>query len=330
MAYTTIDDSSAHFQTKLYTGTGSSLALTNDGNSDLNPDLVWVKRRDGTYSHAMFDTTRGSTYRLISSSVGAEDTNAQYITSFNTDGFTAGTDANINGSNLTYVAWQWKKGTTPGFDIVAYTGNATARTISHGLGAIPKVIICKSRGSTKAETHWMVYHHALAADAETDYLFLDTTAAAADDTVWNDTAPTSSVFSLGTQDSVNWNTATFIAYLFAEVQGFSKFGAYEGNGNANGPFVHCGFKPAFVMTKSVDSTSDWNIFDHKREGYNVDNDTLKANDDAAELTTDMIDLLSNGFKLRIATDPNVAETYIYMAFAENPFVTSTGTPCTAR
>ena len=340
--YTTIDDPSLYFNTILYTGdivdgdgSGHTLAITGVG---FAPNLVWHKCRSAGQPHLIVDTVRGTTsYNFFYTNTVAEVTaNVNgAIKTIDSDGITveAGTDSssksNVAGADgFTYAFWNWKETATAGFDIVSYTGTGSAKTESHSLSAVPHFIIVKNRTDTDA---WRIYHHKNTAAPETDYLVLDSTDATADSVdQWNDTAPTSSVFTVGTSDQTNENTDSFIAYLFSEKQGFSKFGTYEGNGNADGTFVYTGFRPAFVMTKSVDSTSDWHIFDDQRLGYNVDNNTLAANLSDAEATTDMIDILSNGFKLRIATDPNVAETYIYAAFAEAPFVNSKGVPCNAR
>ena len=348
MAYTTIDDPSAHFQTKLYTGTGSSLALTNDGNSDLQPDWVWVKRRDGTYSHALFDSSRGSTKRLVSNLTNAEDTNAQYITSFDSDGFTSGTDANLNQSSLTYVAWQWKAngGTTSsnsdgsvtstvqvntdaGFSIVTYTGTGSGNTIGHGLGTTPGWIIARVRSTTN---NWGVWHQDLG--GANKYLKLNTTDSTITATdIWNNTLPTSTVFSTGAAGTTNDSGATYVAYCFAEKKGYSKFGSYTGNGNADGPFVYTGFKPAWLMIKSSGSAGDnWVICDNKRDTFNVMENILLPNATSAEFDETSFDFLSNGFKLRqnAATYNDSGDTFIYMAFAEHPFVSSKGVPVTAR
>lgn len=346
MPYTTIDDPSAYFQIDLHTGTGVAKSETFDGNSDLQPDMLWGKNRSSVVNHILVDSNRGVTKNLTPNSNSAEATSGTRFTAFNSDGFSVGTSSAVNTSGDEYVVWGWKVngGTTSsntdgtitstvqantdaGFSIVTYTGTGTAATIGHGLGVAPKFYVVKNRDA--AGTDWTCYHESLTSNQY--FLYLNSTAGQSNIVdFWDSTSPTSSVFSIkASSDNVN-NSYDYVAYCFAEKQGYSKFGSYEGNGNANGTFVYTGFKPAFVMTKSIDSTSDWNLFDHKREGYNVDNDTLEANDTAAESTTDMIDLLSNGFKLRIATDPNVAETYIYIAFAENPFVTSTGIPTTAR
>jgi len=331
MAYTTIDDPSAYFKIQLYTGNGTDdTAITfSDTDTAMQPDLIWIKDRSSETSSYIADSVRGSTKRLRSDLPNAEATHTDAVKSFDSNGITLGDQGAVNSNTSLYPLWAWKESATSGFDIVAYTGNGTDDTdISHNLSAVPKVIIVKNRSAADA---WQVYHGANTAAPETDYLVLDDDAATADAADrWSDEAPTSSVFTLGDADEVNTNTEDYIAYLFSEKQGFSKFGSYEGNGNADGPFIYTGFRPTFVMTKSTDSTSAWEIFDSKREGYNVDNDALVANATTVEATADQIDLLSNGFKLRIATDPNVAETYIYMAFAEAPFVNSNGVPCNAR
>ena len=209
MAYTTIDDPSAYFQTKLYTGTGSSLALTNDGNSDLQPDWVWIKERNGATNQMLTDSVRGATKTLHSQNTDTESTPA--LKSFNSDGFTVGTDGDVNTSSDTYVAWNWKKTADAGFDIVSYTGNGSARTISHSLSAVPGWIIVKNRDEGES---WPIYHHKNTSAPATDYLALNDTHATTDsNTRWNDTAPTSSVFTVGTSDVVNKNTIKYMGPL---------------------------------------------------------------------------------------------------------------------
>jgi hypothetical protein len=357
MAYTAIDDPEAYFQVKLYSGNNSDgNAITLDADTDMQPDLIWSATRNNSMSKRVYDSVRGINAALLSDTTAAEDQYAAYgqFESFDSDGFTVGVGTNSDGTQgyatnttgHTYAAWCWKAGTafsndqsatgvgsfdstasintTSGISILSYTGNDTAgATVAHGLGAVPKFIIVKDRGVNG----WKIYHVGIGAAAS---IWLDDTAAAyTHTTYWNDTTPGSSVITLGSNDGHN-NSDPMIAYVFADVQGFSKFGSYEGNANADGTFVNTGFRPAFVMTKSIDSTSAWHLFDNKREGYNVDNDPIEVNEAGVEATTDMIDILSNGFKLRIATDPNVAETYIYAAFAEAPFVNSNGVPCNAR
>ena len=329
MAYTTIDDPSLYFQVQLYTGTGSSQAITLSGATDMALDILWLHNRDAAEGIDMYDRVRGVTSRMRTSTNSAQDDqSANSLSAFGSDGFTVLTNTAVNADGNKYVAYCWDESATSGVDIVAYDGTGSAHTEAHSLSAVPHVMIVKNREAVEG---WAVYHHKNTAAPETDVLEMNATAATVDnDPRWNDTAPTSSVFTVGDHATTNQSDYAMIAYLFTEKQGFSKFGSYEGNGAADGTFVYTGFRPAFVMCKSIDSTSDWLIFDDQREGYNVDNDALKANSNIAETTTDMIDILSNGFKCRIATDPNVAETYVYMAFAKAPFVSSGGVPCNAR
>ena len=340
MPFTEIDDPSAYFKVQLYTGTGSSHAITfNDTDTEMQPDLVWNKSRVDAYSHNFCDSVRGVTKMLEGETTAAESTNTNAVTAFGSNGFTVGSDNGNNKSSSTFVAWCWKESATSGFDIVTYTGDGSTRTVSHSLSAVPKVIICKSRGntdgSTSAARNWNVYHAGIASDAETDAIFLDLTNAASDDNgPWNDTAPTSSVWSMGNHDGTNLSNLTYVAYLFAEKQGFSKFGKYTGNGNADGTFVYTGFRPAFTIIKKTNNTQAWIMWDNKRNDFNIVNHDLQANDSAAEGTasTTICDYLSNGFKLRGSGAPVNAsgDSFIYMAFAEAPFVNSKGVPCNAR
>jgi len=331
MAYTTIDDPSAYFQTKLYTGTGNSLALTNDGNSDLQPDWVWVKCRDDSHNHQVFDSVRGVHKRMRTDTDGAETESSESLKSFNTDGFTLGTQANVNNSGNTFVAWNWKKTATAGFDIVSYTGNATARTISHSCGAVPTMIIAKRRSSAES---WGVYH---VARTPNKFLRLEGSNNEPDDesSIWNNTTPTSSVFSVGTSGLCNQNNGTYIAYLFADIKGFSKMGSYVGNGNANGSFIFTGFKPAWIMgKKSTGNDNNWYVFDTKRNPFNLTTKKLRPDTSGTEddNTSKAIDIISNGYKIKTADEEfnESGQTYVFMAFAENPFVTSGGVPTTAR
>ena len=324
MAYTDIDKPSDYFETVLYTGNGGTQSITS---LDFAPALCWFKSRTTTDAHAWYDSVRGATKRIKSNSADAETTQSTALTSFNSDGFSIGAGGDVNTSSASMAVWNWKETADAGFDIVSYTGNGSARTLSHSLSAIPKMIIVKNLTSA---TSWHVYHNSIGA---TKYLQLNSTnAEGTASSVWNDTAPTSSVFSIGSGDGTNKNTDNIIAYLFAEKQGFSKFSSYIGNGNANGTFVYLGFRASFVMCKRSSGTGNWQMFDSKREGYNVDNDGLQANLSNAEATDDDLDILSNGFKIKNAESRMNTNThkYIYMAFAENPFVTSTGVPATAR
>ena len=359
MAYTTIDDSSAHFQIATWTGTSddSAKVVTNDGNSDLQPDLLWIKARSGTYSdrdHALYDSSRGATKRLESNTTDAEATDSG--NSFSSDGMTLTANYSINGPSTEYVAWQWKANggsatasasesgdnpaystqanTTAGFSIVTYTGTGANGTVTHSLGGTPEAIIIKNRDRVD---DWPSYW----ADAGTspeDYAFkFNSTAVATaydDNTAFNDTAPTSTVFSVGSANMTNADGEKIVAYCFRSIQGYSKLGTYTGNGNADGPFVYLGFRPAWFMLKRTDSTNDWIIFDSKRDGsQNPIADYLFANTNAAEnADTERGDFFSNGVKIRSTAAAFNASggTYVYAAFAEQPFVTSGGVPCTAR
>ena len=353
MAYTTIDDPSVYFQTALYTGNGGTQSITNDGNSDLQPDWLWIKERSSTSGHNVMDSTRGVGKHLFPSSNGAEES-LNIVSSFNSDGWSTGASNAINQSSETYVAWQWKANggtatatasesgdnpaysvqanTDAGFSIVTYTGTgADTSTVPHGLGATPKMIIFKRRDGT---TNWMVHHANLS--SATKRLNLNTTNAEGDASNFlDDTAPTSSVFTLGFSAAVNADGSPFVAYCFAEKQGYSKIGSYTGNGNADGPFVYTGFKPAWTMIKrTTDGTESWIVQDNKRSPTNPSDVFLAPNASNADSTTTNahIDYLSNGFKLRHSdTRGNTSgKNYIYMAFAESPFVSSEGVPTTAR
>ncbi len=307
------------------TRAGTSTATTVSGYS-FTPDLVWIKIRSGNERHVINDTVRGAQRQLASNLTDAENTaSTGALTAFTADGYSLDADltfGRVNNAAYTYVDWAWKRGATPGFDIVTYTGNATARTIAHSLGVAPAMIICKSRGSAQS---WQVYHSAVGATRAL-YLNLTNAQSAASAVYWNNTAPTSSVFSLGTDAGGNDNAQPFVAYLFAEVPGFSKFGSYTGNGSTDGPFVHCGFRPRFVMVKRTDAAQDWFMWDAARLGYNQSNYLLFADTSQAEYsgTESNVDLLSNGFKIRAANPPSAGSnasggTYIFMAFAETPF-----------
>ena len=359
MAYTNIDDPSAHFTTTLWTGAGGSpRAITNDANSgNFQPDFVWTKGRNEAYEHQLYDSSRGAgtTKGLTSNNNTAEGNYSAtygYLSSFNSNGFTgtagtSGQNAYFDTNAKTYVAWQWKVngGTTTsltsninsvcqvnqdaGISIVKYTctGGGNGQAVQHGLGLVPQVIITKNRTDTNY-SDWITYHHSI---GYTNFVKLNSTAASAGSSPYNGAAPTSSTYNVSI-DLVEQKD--FVSYVFAPIQGYSKFGNYVGNGNSNGPFVYTGFKPAFVLIKRTDSTGGWTIYDTKR-GYNGNNYELFPHSSEAEYTGTSYfeaDILSNGFKLRL-TDGQInasGGTYIYMAFAENPFVTSTGIPTTAR
>ncbi len=370
MAYTTIDKPSDYFNTVTYTGdmvdgdgTGHTQSITGVG---FQPNWVWHKGRSGARTHILVDSVRGtSSYNwLISNSsspeITANDNGA--IKSIDSNGITLenGADSSSKSNNAgkngeTYVFWNWLAGTSftndasstgigtidstgsfnndSGFSIVSYTNtnqsaNSGVATIKHGLNTTPNVMILKDRDAT---SDWQVFHSSLPTNK---YLDLNTTdAAAADTNVWNNTAPTSSVFTVGDNSYSNPANRAMIAYVFAEKKGYSKFGSYTGNGNADGTFVYTGFKPAWVMYKNTSQADDWFLSDSKRLGYNPDNHYLRPSLSAAEGDPpDRINLFSNGFKLTTSDKGANAsdDVYIYMAFAENPFVTSTGVPATAR
>ena len=362
MAYTTIDDPSAHFQIALHASSNSA-TITNDGNSDLKPDFLWSKAYSYPYFAGIWDSTRGVTkYLRPETNVASGTSDSGYdLISFNTDGFSTGNNQfNTICANTPYVAWQWKcnggtrttftesgdnpgggyqANTTAGFSIVDYVGTQATGTVAHGLGAVPKMIIVKSTSGTRS---WTVYHHQMGSPAIEKNMHLNTTAALTDYNAeyWGGTTPTSSVFSLGNGHAVNYNNENYIAYCFAEKQGYSKFGSYIGNGAAAGPFAYLGFKPAFVMLKNTAATEDWIMYDIKRNPFNRVDLKLAANDISQHGANSRIggvgyndiDILSNGFKIitnNAATNQS-GKTFIYMAFAEQPFVTSTGVPTTAR
>jgi len=319
----TTADPSAYFQTTLYTGDGaSSLAVNQGGNSTFEPDFVWIKNRDASDNQCLFDAVRGATKLLSSNNTDAESTDTDTLTAFDSDGFTVGDDVKVNTSSEKYVGWQWLEDATAGFDIVSYTGTGSARTVSHNLGVKPDMMIFKRRDGTQ---NWGVYHTAITAD---NVLVLDLTNVVLDDAaVFNDTEPTSSVFTVNIDGKVNASTQTYVGWLFAGVDGFSKFGSYTGNGAADGPFVWCGFKPAFILKKNTNSADDWVMWDNQRSLYNVSGIVLKPNLSDAEIdsSTKYIDLLSNGFKIR-ASDSSIngsGNKHVFMAFAESPFKTAT-------
>ena len=340
MAYTTIDNPELYFQCEIWTGNDASpRAFTLDGDEDMQPDLVWIKNRGSGNDHILFDAVRGVDKSLRADSPNAEDTtnNDGSVQSFDTDGFTVhqpgtGDDKVNNSGSGTYVGWCWKESATAGFDIVSYTGNGCNRTISHSLSsAKPAMMIVKQRSESR---DWWVYNKNLhGTDGATGVLYLSTDDAAGTSasTSWNSTAPTTSVFSLGTTVGVNKNTETYINYLFSEVQGYSKFGDYTGNGNANGAFIYTGFRPAFVLIKGKIQQS-WDMMDNKRSPHNPVAVRLYADLSNAENGDPVIDFVSNGFKIRdtLGANNGSGDEYIYMAFAEQPFVNSNGVPNNAR
>jgi len=329
MAYTVIDDSSVYFQTTLYTGNGGTQSITNTGNSDLQPDWVWIKYRSDAANHHLYDSVRGVQKRLNSNTNNTEATSSNNLTAFGTDGFTVGTENDINESSQTYVSWQWKESTTAGFDIIAYEGTGSNLDVSHNLSAVPDWIMIKDRDVDQA---WRVYSKSL---GYSNRVVLSESGASSTSALGLDADPTSSVINIGTgTGTTNTDDDKYIIYAFKNVKGFSRFSSYVGNGNASGPYIHLGFKPAFILGKKSSGSNNWYMFDSTRNTFNLTTKKLRADANGAEddNTSKAIDMLSNGYKIRTTDEEfnESAETYIFMAFAENPFVTLTGVPATAR
>ena len=348
MAYTTINKSKDHFDGKIYLGSSSAVTVTG---LEFQPDLVWIKDRDNGNNHCLVDAVRGVGKYIQSDNTSAEVNNStNSISAFTSDGFTTGTGNPANESASTtkgFMSWNWKANgqgssntagsinttytsvnTTAGFSICKWTGTGSAGTIGHGLGAVPKMIIIKDLSNTR---DWFVYHASIGNNKR---LKLNDNVAEGASTVFNNTTPTSSVFSIDGSVYVNNSGSNYIAYCFSEVTGYSKFGSYTGNGNADGTFVYTGFKPAFVLTKYATSTSGWwQILDNKRDVYNPNSHALFTNvsDSEYNLSNYHTDYLSNGFKLRNtqAGGNTSGGTYIYMAFGQS-LVGSNNVPCTAR
>ena len=345
MAYTTINKSSDYFRTKLYTGNGSARSITFDESSNMQPDFSWTKRRSASSDHLLFDSVRGVQKVIKSNSESAESTLTAGLTAFNTNGYSIGTDGDINNNTSTYVSWNWlgngagvantdgsinstvSANTTSGFSIVKWSNTGSNATIGHGLGVAPSMIITKVTNDTYT---WYTYHKSLDA---TDYVALNSSNATADNaTLWQDTEPTTSVFSVGTA----FGALDMIAYCFAEKQGYSKFGKYSAVGNVDGNFIYLGFKPSFFLAKRVtDGTEPWIMFDNKRNPFNGVDKNLKPNLSEAEATQNppSMDFLSNGIKFRNidGTFSNTAgKEFIYMAFAEAPLVGTNNVPANAR
>ena len=356
MAYTTINKSSLHFNTKLYAGSNSTQAVTGVG---FQPDWVWIKNRSSTPDHKLHDAVRGSNKNISSNTSNAEQTYT-YFNSFDSDGFTLDgnvSDYNQNGSN--FVSWNWKANgagsansdgatastvsvnSTAGFSIVSWTGTGSGTTIGHGLGVKPKIIFVKNRSSAK---NWVVNVGEIVGADERSLRLNSTNAIMADAAqaggyTYNNQATTFQTAngSSGNQDDVNKSGDNIIAYCFAEKTGYSSFGTYTGNGNVDGPFIYTGFKPAFVLIKRYGSTGNWVIQDNRRsqaDPGNPANRDLNPSNNEAEEANNGIDLYANGFK-QVNTETGSFEnasggTYFYMAFAKAPLVGSNNIPATAR
>ena len=349
MAYTTINKSTDYFNTKLYTGNGSSNAQTGVG---FQPDWVWLKRRDGNAGHRLVDSVRGTEKKISSDSNNAESTETGLVTSFDSDGFTLNSsDVAFNGNGNTYVAWNWKANgagssntdgsiastvsvdTTAGFSIVKYvgTGSGSNSTVGHGLGVKPAMILVKNLGSAG---NWVIWNKNFSSETN-DFIRLDETTAKSTTTdYWNNAAPTNQVFGVSPGGyNNNKNGENIIAYCFAEKTGYSKFGSYVGNGTTDGTFIYTGFKPVWIMGKRTDDTNNWYMFDSTRNTFNVTDKKLRADTNAAENVdaAKTIDIVSNGFKIKSNDGEFNASngTYIYMAFGQS-LVGNNNVPATAR
>ena len=342
MAYTTINKSTDYFNTLTYTGDdGTNRSITGVG---FQPDFIWFKDRSNSFNHYLFDIIRdGQTYYISSNNNAGEAADTTSLKSMDSDGFTVGASAGVNGNNNNYASWNWKANgtgvantagsinstvsvnTTSGFSIVKYTGTGSAATVGHGLGVKPDMIFSKPY-STSGD--WNVYNDSFAAQQR---IKLNSTAGVSTNSGIFSSLPTSTLVSIGTSGDINASGTSHLFYCFNSVQGYSKFGSYTGNNNADGTFVYLGFKPAFVMIKRSSDVQGWVMWDSKRPGYNLTNQSLTANESSAEETGRTFDMLSNGFKLRDTnTATNAASTYIYMAFAAAPLVGTNNIPANAR
>jgi len=359
--YTAIDDPSAHFHVQLWTGNGTSQTITNDANAgDFSPDWVWIKNRTssgGAGPQIIWNTTRTADREFHMQSTEAEHTTTNGITAFNADGFDLGNGGTVNENNSNFVSWQWiangntkttysasgnqlagnfQANTTAGFSIITYSGNATnGATVQHGLGAAPEMVWLKDRNNTgdAGGTNWLAIY--TIADGSSDRLYVN------DNNAKYDLSGTelrcdfdSSNLTLGTWNNLN-ASGPHVGFCFRSIQGYSKFGSYTGNGAPDGTFVYLGFKPAFLLVKQTDGADNWQLVDHKRDIDNIVENFLMPDSNAAETThanNIKVDFLSNGFKCRATNSVfnGNGNDYIYMAFAESPFVTSTGIPATAR
>ena len=351
MAYTTIDDPTIYFQTTIYTGNGGTQTITHDG-SNLQADMIWVKSRGNTNAHQISNTVSGLTKVLETNDQGAENTVTNGVTSVGANTFALGSNSYYNQNSINFVSWNWLAGgsassnsdgsvtssvsanTTAGFSIIGYTGTGSVGTIGHGLNSAPELVILRNRAVSSS---WWTWGELL---GNVNIMELQSTAAKnnPNGNYHNDTMPTSSVITFGSDGQTSGDGQSHICYAFHSVKGYSKIGSYTGNGNADGAFIYTGFSPAFVLLKNVDEVEQWWIFDNKRNAYdgNFRYYSLNPNANSAEGTTsgdnNHIDFYSNGFKLRTTAQQlnGTSDNFIYMAFAEAPFVTSTGVSATAR
>ena len=345
MAYTTVNNGSLFMNPTLYTGNSTATAHT----VGFQPDFTWLKVRNATGAHYLFDSVRLATNYIQSNSNALQGTDAQTLKSFDANGYTVGTSNSVNTNGETMVGWNWKAGggqgssntdgsinttytsvnTTSGFSISSYTGTGSNATVGHGLGAVPKMIIVKE--TIGSANDWTVYHVTQGSNTRG---ILNETNAWGSNTAWNNTTPTSSVFSIGSGSVTNRSGSTYTAYCFSDIQGFSKMGSYVGNGNVDGTFIYTGFKPSFIMYKKSTGTGRWTMEDNKRDPFNVATHGLEANGSSAENTGSNywdVDLLSNGFKFRTTEQETnqSGASYIYMAFGQT-LVGTNNIPANAR
>jgi hypothetical protein len=351
MPFSTIDKGSKYFTANLHTGTGASRSITG---LEFAPEMVWFKGRSVAYNNHIYDIIRGTTKAVMTNLTNAETTYSDALTAFNSDGYTIGANANVNESSATYVSWNWKANgsgvsntsgsisstvsanTTSGFSIVSWTGNGSNsdQTLGTGLSTALDFVIAKPRDTGGGTDTWLVYASVLNMTQD-QYILLNSSGALSTGAVQGTPARGSTAGQLklfaGTtgNQNLNANGLKYIAYCFHNVKGYSKFGSYTGNGNADGTFVYTGFTPAFIMTKQTSGGGgNWFIVDNKRNTFNVVNNLLDANLSNAERNANIYDFYSNGFKDRLGLGSG--ETFIYMAFAESPFVSSKSIPTTAR
>ena len=334
MAYTAIDNPELYFQAKLYTGSGGTQSITLDGDEDMQPDLIWIKSRADTNPHTVVDSVRGATKIIWTNVNSVEGTYTDEVTSFDSDGFSLGASSNAyaNENTETHVAWCWKESATAGFEIIAYTGTGSNMDVSHNLSAVPDFFVIKN---LEVDQAWRVFHKNMTtADPYSTRMVLSETGAETTSALGLDADPTSSVINIGTGTGcTNASGEDMIVYAWSEIQGFSKFGSFVGNQDNDGPFIYTGFRPALLIWKQTTSVKNWHIKDNKRlASFNPANGHLYPNQTHAEEDYSDFDFLSNGIKIRHnGTDVNESgETYVYMAFAESPFVNSNGVPCNAR
>ena len=345
MAYSTIDDPTLYFNTVLYAGTGSEQTVSG---VNFSPGLTWLKSRSNGQPNVLSDSVRGGNKQLYTADTQAETTYSQYLKSFNSDGFVLGTDSGINQSSQTFVSWNWKAGgsasnntdgnktislsvnTTAGFSVGTYAGTGQDSTIGHGLGAVPDWLMIKNRSSGSRK--WQLWHNGLTGTNK--YLAIDRSDAELTDSAsWDNTAHSNTVWNTYGSGEANQNGENFVCYAWTSIQGFSDFGSYTGNGNADGPFIYTGFKPAWIMTKQINGGSSWIVHDNKRDPINAVTEYFTVEEpDAAGTLANSFDLCSNGFKVRTSNgDRNSSgDSFAYWAFAESPLVNSEGIPNNAR